>query len=144
MCRALNSAHYPLPTTPVTFCCTILRETPAKCVSRQLNRQPLRARRQHLPFNHMRSSILSIRRENSMPSTRNPHNPLITPRSITASRPDFEVLGTFNAGVTTYRDEVIMLVRVAERPLQTKPDCVRYPEMLANGEIVVREVNRND
>ena len=75
---------------------------------------------------------------------RNPHNPLITPRSITASRPDFEVLGTFNAGVTTFRDEVIMLVRVAERPLQTKSDCVRYPEMLPNGEIVVREVSRSD
>lgn len=76
--------------------------------------------------------------------SRNVHNPLITPHGVAASRPDFEVLGTFNAGVTTYRDEVILLLRIAERPLQTDPKCVRYPEMLPDGEIVVREVNRDD
>ena len=33
---------------------------------------------------------------------RHPFNPLITPAQIKPSRPGFEVIGTFNAGVTRY------------------------------------------
>ncbi|ARN56426.1 glycoside hydrolase family 130 protein [Sedimentisphaera salicampi] len=46
-------------------------------------------------------------------------NPLITPSDVKASRPDYEVVCVFNPAVTIYRDEIILLLRVAERPIQT-------------------------
>lgn len=54
-------------------------------------------------------------------------NPLITPRDVTPSFPDWEVLGVFNAGVAEYDGEVIMLLRVAECPRQTDPQHVLVP-----------------
>ncbi|MFD1179100.1 glycoside hydrolase family 130 protein [Paenibacillus puldeungensis] len=54
-------------------------------------------------------------------------NPLITPRDVTPSYPDWEVLGVFNAGVARYQDEIILLLRVAERPRQTDPQHVLVP-----------------
>lgn len=47
---------------------------------------------------------------------RNPSNPLIEPEAVTPSCPDFEILGTFNAGATLFDGEPLLLVRVAERP----------------------------
>jgi len=76
--------------------------------------------------------------------TRHPDNPLITPRQIAPSRPDFEVIGTFNAGVTTYGDETLMLVRVAERPLDSDPQMIAYPHMAADGLINVEYISRAD
>jgi Predicted glycosylase len=46
---------------------------------------------------------------------RYPENPLITPADVPPSRPDFEVLCAFNAGVAKHGDEIILLLRVAER-----------------------------
>lgn len=50
---------------------------------------------------------------------RYPENPLVTPEMVTPTRPDFEVVCAFNAGVTRYKDEIILLLRVAE---WAKPD----------------------
>ncbi|MCX7918190.1 MAG: glycoside hydrolase family 130 protein [bacterium] len=47
-------------------------------------------------------------------------NPLITPQDIKPSCNDFEVIGVFNAGATIYQNEVILLLRVAERPKPEK------------------------
>src|SRR5690349_9698551 len=76
--------------------------------------------------------------------TRNPHNPLITPAKVKPSRPDFEVIGTFNAGVTRCGDEVILLVRVAERPINHDPAWVAYPHMREDGDISVRMAERTN
>lgn len=54
-------------------------------------------------------------------------NPLVTPASVTPHRPDFEVIGTFNAGVTTFNGEIIMLLRVAERPISVDANVVKAP-----------------
>jgi predicted GH43/DUF377 family glycosyl hydrolase/glycosyltransferase involved in cell wall biosynthesis len=43
-------------------------------------------------------------------------NPLITPADLAPSQPGFEVVSTINAGTATLDGEVILLVRVAERP----------------------------
>lgn len=43
-----------------------------------------------------------------------PENPLVTPADVPPSRPDFDVICAFNAGVARYKDEVILLLRVAE------------------------------
>lgn len=54
-------------------------------------------------------------------------NPLVTPSDVTPHRKDFEVIGAFNAGVATYKGEVIMLLRVAERPISTDAERVKSP-----------------
>lgn len=54
-------------------------------------------------------------------------NPLITPLDITPHRSDFEVIGAFNAGVAEYQGEVILILRIAERPISTDPAIVKAP-----------------
>jgi predicted GH43/DUF377 family glycosyl hydrolase len=44
------------------------------------------------------------------------HNPLITPKDVKPSRPDFEVVCVFNAGAVRFGREIVLLLRVAERP----------------------------
>ncbi|MCL6459101.1 MAG: glycoside hydrolase family 130 protein [Gorillibacterium sp.] len=48
---------------------------------------------------------------------RAPSNPILTPADIKPSRPDMEVIGVFNAGVIRKLGEVILLLRIAERPI---------------------------
>ncbi|MDP9329973.1 MAG: glycosyltransferase [Actinomycetota bacterium] len=45
-----------------------------------------------------------------------PENPLITPADIAPSQPGFEVISTINPGVARFGKEIVLLVRVAERP----------------------------
>lgn len=52
-------------------------------------------------------------------------NPLISPRDAEPLAPGFEIIGTFNAGAVRVGEEVLLLVRVAERPLP-EPGCVAY------------------
>ncbi|PWT99403.1 MAG: glycosidase [Bacteroidetes bacterium] len=54
-------------------------------------------------------------------------NPLVTPESVKPYHDHFEVIGAFNAGVTTYEDETIMLLRVAERPISEDSNMVKAP-----------------
>lgn len=43
-------------------------------------------------------------------------NPIISLSDVVPSRPDFKVVGVFNAAVARFKDEVILLLRVAEQP----------------------------
>ncbi|HOY60366.1 MAG TPA: glycosidase, partial [Verrucomicrobiota bacterium] len=62
-----------------------------------------------------------------------------------SSREDFEVIGVFNAGVARHRDEVILLLRVAERPRGGGGDPVLSPIYdVQRGEIVIRPFARDD
>ncbi|MEK3888260.1 BtaManbiosPhlase [Bacillus sp. FSL K6-3431] len=54
-------------------------------------------------------------------------NPIITPSDITPYHDGFEVIGAFNAGVARYKDEVILALRVAERPISEAPNVVKAP-----------------
>ncbi len=47
-------------------------------------------------------------------------NPLITPKDVTPTQNDFEVLSVLNPAVTRLGDEIILLMRVAQRPRQQK------------------------
>ena len=49
-------------------------------------------------------------------------NPIIRPQDVPPSRPDWEVVGAFNPGAVIYGDEVLLLLRVAERPKDKSPD----------------------
>lgn len=51
-----------------------------------------------------------------MPMIRFDDNPLITPADVKPSRPDFEVVCVFNAGAIHLGGEILLLLRVAERP----------------------------
>jgi predicted GH43/DUF377 family glycosyl hydrolase len=81
---------------------------------------------------------------------RAPENPLIKPGDIKPAMPGWEVLGVFNAGVIEHDGEILMLLRVAERPPQTDPDAVLVPvldpDLLRRGrsEITTIRVNRHD
>ncbi len=76
---------------------------------------------------------------------RSPHNPIIGPKDVKPSGADFEVIGVFNAGVTRFEGDVILLLRVAERPISTHPDIVLAGVYdVALGEIVLKEFSKND
>jgi len=76
---------------------------------------------------------------------RSPHNPIIEPKDIKSSRDDFEVIGVFNAGVTRFKDEVILLLRVAERPISTHPDIVLTGVYdVSHGDIILKEFSKDD
>src|SRR6476620_4202293 len=46
---------------------------------------------------------------------------LLRPEDVPPSRDDFEVVGAFNSGAVRAADEVVLLVRVAERPRERRP-----------------------
>ena len=51
-------------------------------------------------------------------------NPIITPDMVLASRPDMEVVGVFNAGVTKFQGDTLLLLRVSEAPRKLTPGMV--------------------
>ena len=52
---------------------------------------------------------------------------LLSPDDLEPSRDDFEVVGVFNPGAIRVGDEVILLVRVAERPRERRPGFTASP-----------------
>ena len=58
---------------------------------------------------------------------RSPRNPIVAPEHVRPSRPDWQVDGTFNAGVTTFGDKTILLVRGAESVAGVGAGEVRVP-----------------
>ncbi|MBN2138825.1 MAG: glycoside hydrolase family 130 protein [Sedimentisphaerales bacterium] len=80
-----------------------------------------------------------------MKAYRCPHNPLITTADIAPSEQDFEIIGVFNAGVVRVGDEVVLLVRVAERPVSRHPDvALASVYSVTQGRIVLKEFSKND
>ncbi len=76
---------------------------------------------------------------------RSPHNPIIEPTDVKPSRGDFEVIGVFNAGVARFKDEVILLLRVAERPISIHPDVVLAPIYdVARNDIILKGFSKAD
>ncbi|MHC4911610.1 MAG: glycoside hydrolase family 130 protein [Planctomycetota bacterium] len=76
---------------------------------------------------------------------RSPDNPIIEPKDIKPSRPGYEVVGVFNTGVARFKEEVILLLRVAERPVSTHPDIVLAGVYdAAQGDIVLKEFSKDN
>jgi predicted GH43/DUF377 family glycosyl hydrolase len=76
---------------------------------------------------------------------RSPKNPVIRPQDVNPSRDDFEVIGVFNAGVTRFENEILLLLRVAERPISKHPDAVSigiYDS--AQAKIVIKNFSKDD
>jgi predicted GH43/DUF377 family glycosyl hydrolase len=76
---------------------------------------------------------------------RSPNNPIIKPGNIKPSRDDFEVIGVFNAGVTRYKEEVILLLRVAERPVNKNTDIALTAVFdITKGRLVIKKFAKNN
>jgi len=80
-----------------------------------------------------------------MTTFRSPDNPIITPEDITASREDFEVIGVFNAGVARVKEQVILLLRVAERPAPEDDRVVLAPVYdIVKNDIILKDFFKDD
>lgn len=74
-----------------------------------------------------------------------PDNPIIEPKDIQPSREGFEVIGVFNAGVARFQGQVILLLRVAERPINKRSDVALAGVYdLDSRRIAVKEFRRDD
>lgn len=58
---------------------------------------------------------------------------LLRPEDVPASHDDFEVVGVFNPGAVRADEEVVLLVRVAERPRERRPGFTGLPRWDADG-----------
>lgn len=76
---------------------------------------------------------------------RSPQNPIITPGDVKPSQDDFEVIGTFNAAVTRFGEQVILLLRVAERPVSSNPNVAYAPIYdVEKKQTVLKEFSKHD
>ncbi len=71
-------------------------------------------------------------------------NPIITPRDVAPSQPNFEVVGAFNAGVIRVEQETLLLLRVAERLRERDPHAILSPRYNAEGQLEIKRINRDD
>lgn len=72
-------------------------------------------------------------------------NPIIKPEDVKPSRPDFRVVCVFNAGVTRFEGDVLLLLRVAEVPLNDNKDIERVPMLdEITSELIIREFDKKD
>ncbi|WP_123043028.1 glycoside hydrolase family 130 protein [Cohnella candidum] len=80
-----------------------------------------------------------------MKTYRYEQNPLITPKDVKPFHEGFDVIGAFNAGVAVYGDEILMLLRVAERPISPDPDLVLAPVFNPDrGAVDLVEIRKDD
>lgn len=57
---------------------------------------------------------------------RHEKNPIITPGMLKPTAPELEVMGAFNAGAVAFEDQILLLLRVAER-CKSDPDYTAVP-----------------
>ncbi len=78
---------------------------------------------------------------------RDPRNPVVTPEMVRPSRPEWQVDGSFNAGVTRFGEETILLVRIAESVAGAGEGEVRVPlleEVAGEWRCTTRSFARDD
>ncbi|MDP2945663.1 MAG: glycosidase, partial [Atribacterota bacterium] len=76
---------------------------------------------------------------------RSEKNPIITPEDIKPSRPDFKVVCVFNCGVTRFNEEILLLMRVAETPINNNPKKELVPILdLKTDKVIVKEFSKTD
>lgn len=76
-----------------------------------------------------------------------PENPLVTPADVRPTVDGWEVMCAFNAGVIEFGSEILMLMRVAERPVSDNPEDVLVPIMdfsTGSPELRVLSFSRSD
>lgn len=72
-------------------------------------------------------------------------NPIIVTDHVKPSRPDFKVVGVFNAGVAAIHDEIILLLRVAEMPVHVPGNHIAVPVLNEqDGTLEVKHLSKDD
>jgi beta-1,2-mannobiose phosphorylase / 1,2-beta-oligomannan phosphorylase len=72
-------------------------------------------------------------------------NPIIKPEDVKPSRPDFKVVCVFNAGVTRFNGEVLLLMRVAEIPVNNNNAVELVPVFNeASGVLEIKEFDKSN
>ena len=76
---------------------------------------------------------------------RSEKNPIIGPEDIEPSDPRFKVVGVFNCGVARFKGEIILLMRVAETPINNnhKKLSVSWFDVSIE-KFIVKEFNKAD
>jgi beta-1,2-mannobiose phosphorylase / 1,2-beta-oligomannan phosphorylase len=70
---------------------------------------------------------------------------IIRKEDIKPSREDFEVIGTFNPGCIKFNDETLLMIRVAERPIQNKVGVYLVPYLCEfTKEMKTKEIHLDD
>jgi len=70
---------------------------------------------------------------------------LLRPEDLSPSRDNLEVVSVFNPGAIALGDEVVLIVRVAERPRERRPGFIGLPRWdTAKGEIAIDWVAEED
>lgn len=69
---------------------------------------------------------------------------LLCPADVQPSRDDFAVVGVFNPGVVRIENEVLMLVRVAEQPLERRAGFLGLPRWETSGDCVIDWASDDD
>ena len=62
---------------------------------------------------------------------------LLRPEDLRPSHPELEVVGAFNPGVIEHHGEVVLLVRVAERPREKRPGFVGSPRYVPGAGLII-------
>jgi beta-1,2-mannobiose phosphorylase / 1,2-beta-oligomannan phosphorylase len=90
------------------------------------------------------SSGSSHRRQLLFETVRASKRFLLGPENFAPSRGDFEVIGAFNPGVIEVRGRVVLLVRIAERPRETRDGWIALPRFTPGSELAVDWVRRDE
>jgi predicted GH43/DUF377 family glycosyl hydrolase len=76
---------------------------------------------------------------------RSEKNPIIKPEDIEPSNPGFKVVGALNCGVVRFKDEILLLMRVAEEPINNDLKKLLVSWIDVNtGKFVIKEFNKAD
>jgi predicted GH43/DUF377 family glycosyl hydrolase len=76
---------------------------------------------------------------------RSEKNPIIIPKDVIPSRPGFKVACVFNCGVVRFNSETLLLMRVAEIPVNNSPQIELAPMLNEKtGKLIVKEFNKAD
>jgi beta-1,2-mannobiose phosphorylase / 1,2-beta-oligomannan phosphorylase len=91
-----------------------------------------------------RASASSFQRQPFVETVRASKRLLLRPADFAASRNDFEVIGAFNPGVAEVAGRVVLLVRIAERPRESRTGFVPLPRFTDGAELAVDWVRRDE
>lgn len=91
-----------------------------------------------------RSSVWSFQQQRFFETVRASKRLLLRPADFAASRSDFEVIGAFNPGVVEIGGRVVLLVRIAERPRETRSGFVALPRFTNGSELTIDWARRDD
>jgi predicted GH43/DUF377 family glycosyl hydrolase len=91
-----------------------------------------------------RLSALSFHGQQFVESVRSSKRLLLRPDDFAPSQDDFEVIGSFNPGVIEVGGRVVALVRIAERPRETRPGFIALPRSTDGSKLAVDWVRRDE